>query len=241
LGRTPKEFVEDKDGLSEVRRIINYRMKWSTSANDVGTSMFGGDMLAIQSKASSPDSDPASDSTKDGDDNDSRSSDVGDNNSDSSSGNDSTKESGDDGNTIDGTNNDSDNSGAGETDHHRSDSISDNSDDSDSGATPSDRDSSYAGPSKGAVVAMGVTIPLVVIGLAVLAYVLFRKHRKKHPLGKWRKGTIKRKSTVRALIEEIGGASRPEVLPTYSDLYDVRVLSLQQQQLASEQPSPSRQ
>ncbi|KAJ2078975.1 hypothetical protein H4R24_004100 [Coemansia sp. RSA 988] len=257
LGRTPKELCEDKEGLSNFKRIINYRMKWNSSANDDGTSMFGGDMLAIQPRAavSSSDSTSASSTIMDDNDNNSRSNDIGDNSSNTSKDNDRTRNAGDDNSTVDGTDDDrtrnadddnstsdgadtgTDNFQTGELHHDGNDGNSKDSDNSDIEANHSDRDSSYAGPSKGAVIAMGVTIPLVVIGLAVLAYVLFRKHRKKYPLGKWRKGTIKRKSTVRALIEEIGGASRPEVLPTYSAIYDLHTLASDQQHVSEQPPS----
>ncbi|KAJ2610351.1 hypothetical protein H4S08_003649 [Coemansia sp. RSA 1365] len=241
LGRTPKEFVKDKDGLSHVRRIINYRMKWPTSKNDAGTSMFGGDMLAIKKGPYTPQSDslsnssPDSTETNDTNDNDTHKSGTVDDNGDFSSDNMEDSKNKDDSGDDEDT--DANNENTSEIDHHMSNIASDNSDDLDVGANPSDRDSAYTGPSKGAVIAMSVTIPLVVIALAILAYVLFRKHRKKYPLGKWRKGTIKRKSTVRALIEEIGGASRPEVLPTYNEIYDMRALAFQEQQVNSEQPS----
>ncbi|KAJ1871695.1 hypothetical protein LPJ55_003703 [Coemansia sp. RSA 990] len=58
LGRTPKEFVEDKDGLKGVRRIINFRMKNALSANDDGTYMFGGDMIYPRPGLPGPNAEP---------------------------------------------------------------------------------------------------------------------------------------------------------------------------------------
>ncbi|KAJ2479734.1 hypothetical protein IWW56_002882 [Coemansia sp. RSA 2131] len=54
LGRKPKEFFEDEDGLKSTRRIISYYMKHGLSPNDDGTYMFGGDMISPRAGVAGP-------------------------------------------------------------------------------------------------------------------------------------------------------------------------------------------
>ncbi|KAJ2390118.1 hypothetical protein H4S02_002026 [Coemansia sp. RSA 2611] len=54
LGRKPKEFVEDDDGLSDVRRIDSFYMKHAQSPNDDGTYMFTGDMISPRAGVPGP-------------------------------------------------------------------------------------------------------------------------------------------------------------------------------------------
>ncbi|KAJ2441185.1 hypothetical protein GGF42_007381 [Coemansia sp. RSA 2424] len=48
LGRKLSEYIENADQYSELRHITSYRMRYPESDNDQGTSMFGGDIFAVQ-------------------------------------------------------------------------------------------------------------------------------------------------------------------------------------------------
>ncbi|KAJ2153926.1 hypothetical protein GGH15_005893, partial [Coemansia sp. RSA 562] len=54
LGRKPKEFFEDEDGLKSTGRITSYYMKHGLSPNDDGTYMFGGDMISPRAGVAGP-------------------------------------------------------------------------------------------------------------------------------------------------------------------------------------------
>ncbi|KAJ1670494.1 hypothetical protein GGF38_001487, partial [Coemansia sp. RSA 25] len=48
LGRKLSEYIENADQYLELRHITSYRMRYPESDNDQGTSMFGGDIFAVQ-------------------------------------------------------------------------------------------------------------------------------------------------------------------------------------------------
>ncbi|KAJ2158399.1 hypothetical protein GGF46_003804 [Coemansia sp. RSA 552] len=329
IGRAPKEFVDDKDGLSGVRRITNYSMKKSQSANDEGTYMFGGDMVDRSLPIPGPGSPPPSTTTSnrpaatptptpstststsssdkaDDDDNNNTNNNNNDDDDDEKttttmitddedSGKDTDKgddkDKGDEADKDKGDEADKDKSDEadkdkgdeadkdkGDEDDKELTELNDDDEDTESDTKltdPADSsdlygdsdvdkelaeddikeanldngmetdevndalgghasgDDPYNGLSKGAVIAMGVAIPLGVILLAIIAYLLYRLYHKGKSPVKWQQnGTVKRQSTMNDLIEEIGGASnggaaaRDDQLPSYEDIPHHALLAL---------------
>ncbi|KAJ1831065.1 hypothetical protein LPJ63_004533 [Coemansia sp. RSA 2711] len=216
LGRKPKEFVEDDDGLSDVRRIDSFYMKHAQSPNDDGTYMFTGDMISPR----------AGQQTKISDDED------------------LTKINNDDGDLTKinddgelGLVQDDTSEPSASASLSASSKFSDPADNSqlygdsliddgllDSEIPPASNvdalfDNAYNGLSKGAVIGMAVAIPLGTILLVVIAFILYKMYNRERRQPVWRKASVKRQNNVHALIDEIGGASQNEPLPAYDELH----------------------
>ncbi|KAJ2844288.1 hypothetical protein IWW36_005245 [Coemansia brasiliensis] len=294
LGRTPKEFVEDKDGLKGVRRIINYRMKNALSANDDGTYMFGGDMISPraglpgpnaeplpttaaqplppsppQPNPTNPDVKPTTSSRSPqptmADENNN------DENNDDENNNEGNQDDGDQddepvSNPSASSSNDTGSSNVSSMSNSDTDSDSDlvldeESEEKSSGGNkftdPADNSSLYDDPeinnellqtkipdvtanaaheeggvsedtsqngeddqlSKAAIIAMSVVIPVGVILLVVIGFFLYKLHRKDHYGSVWGLRGSKREKTTHALVDEIGGASHGDNLPSYENLH----------------------
>ncbi|KAJ2347558.1 hypothetical protein GGF43_004731, partial [Coemansia sp. RSA 2618] len=82
------------------------------------------------------------------------------------------------------------------------------------GTQDSNRKIKYTGLSTGAVIAMAVAIPVGFILMLIIVFILYKIYRKDKKT-QWRKGgSIKRNHNVHSLVDELGGASHNEMLPT---------------------------
>ncbi|KAJ2771198.1 hypothetical protein IWQ56_001879 [Coemansia nantahalensis] len=252
LGRAPKEFVEDTDGLSGVRRIIGYFMGSSTAPNADGTTMFGGNLIGPQPGTPQPQPQPQPPPQPDADKDDPEPSPTADpDNHSSPAGNRPTNSSRPAGSTptqaqpesptkpassrriVDpaDANNSYDNTAA------NGDLLNTNiaskprvSIDFESGDNSGGMDSASARLSQTAIIAIAVSVPLGIILIAAAVFAFVRSYRRSRLTGgRWhRSGGPKRKSVAHSLIEQLGGAAREERLPTYEDLHaaDMRDLNL---------------
>ncbi|KAJ2781090.1 hypothetical protein H4R18_003085 [Coemansia javaensis] len=275
LGRGPKEFVEDTEGLSGVRRIVNYYMGSSTAPNDDGTTMFTGDMVRVegggggdsgQQQQQSPPPPPPQNSQSGtgptqtqgpgsggtsggsslmpsgnggGNNSNNNNSNSNSNNNNNSNGNGNGNNNGGSGsnNNLTATGNPTatGSSGPGIGNPAKSDNSYDDPNANDALTRTSvdgkpkssvdfgidGMDARFSGLSRDAVIALSVAIPVSVVLLAILVFVTYRNYRRRHPgTRRWRRGSVKRKSVARSLVEQIGGAAREERLPAYEDLHD---------------------
>ncbi|KAJ2709180.1 hypothetical protein H4R19_004384 [Coemansia spiralis] len=248
LGRTPMEFVEDTDGLSSVRRIISYYMGSSTAPNADGTTMFGGNMVALQGGVQQvPQQDAGQPSPG-------QSSTVGVGNAiqtsqpyNSTSGvgptptptptspspslqrppanhnNGAVGDPADSNNSYDNSaaNGDLQNTGIATRPHVSVDFEATGTD------ALSGEPAHYSGLSQKATIAIAVSVPIGTILIAAIVFFLVRHYRRNKAAG-WRggSGSGKRKSNVHSIIEQLGGAAREERLPTYEDLHDADMRDL---------------
>ncbi|KAJ1723855.1 hypothetical protein LPJ61_005792, partial [Coemansia biformis] len=244
LGRTPKELVEDTDGLSSVRRIINYFMGSSTAPNADGTTMFGGNLIPRQGglppgqMAQQPDSPRKSsqsamlptptgppDEVDSGTAADSSPLSASTSNTSqspsptSSRSASASKHAGAIGNPADADNSYDDSQANGDLLNTAINSKPFASVDFSNGNgtdSGASKEPAKGGLSTKAIVAIAVATPTGTILIAVVAFLLYRLHKNKSPRG----GSFKRKSTAHTLIEQIGGARREERLPAYEELHE---------------------
>ncbi|KAJ2657357.1 hypothetical protein IWW48_004539 [Coemansia sp. RSA 1200] len=74
---------------------------------------------------------------------------------------------------------------------------------------------------KGAIIAVAVSVPTTVIMLAVSGFLLFKKWKPNLRLPKKQPRVQETQNTRRELVEEIGGASEEEQLPSYDEIHDL--------------------
>ncbi|KAJ2403086.1 hypothetical protein GGI23_000225 [Coemansia sp. RSA 2559] len=88
------------------------------------------------------------------------------------------------------------------------------------GAIPNGK--SYEGLSKGAIIAIAVSVPLGVIVLAVAAFFVYKQRRtwEGRVAHGWGKPGVKSQNAVNDLVGEIGGATENDNLPSYDELHE---------------------
>ncbi|KAJ2121741.1 hypothetical protein IW147_003988 [Coemansia sp. RSA 720] len=212
LGRKPKEFFEDEDGLQSTRRIISYYMKHGLSPNDDGTYMFGGDM--ISPRAGDTDETANDDNKNDPDEdlsNNTELSDIDNHDEFLQPDGDSELASSSQSNKY---NDPADTSGL------YGDSSIDNGLLDTTIPEVSNNEDIFIGLSRDAVIAMAVAIPAGTILLVIIAFILYKIYRKEK-VTNWHSGNAKGYNNAHSLVDELGGASHGEVLPAYDDLHQV--------------------
>ncbi|KAJ1769104.1 hypothetical protein LPJ74_004338 [Coemansia sp. RSA 1843] len=79
--------------------------------------------------------------------------------------------------------------------------------------------------SRGAIIAIAVSVPVAVIIIAVSGFLLFKKQKWKIRLPKKLPFTKRKRNTRQELVEQIGGASEEEQLPSYDEIHYTSRLS----------------
>ncbi|KAJ2760311.1 hypothetical protein H4S06_001793 [Coemansia sp. BCRC 34490] len=100
-------------------------------------------------------------------------------------------------------------------------SDSENGDNNPGNVNGSESASQHGALGKGVIIAVAVSVPAAVIMLAVSGFLLFKKWKPQLRLSKKQPLVQETQNIRRELVEEIGGASEEEQLPSYDEIHDL--------------------